>query len=225
VKELLRINCYPLHAKTPLSGSYKGQVVKIRFIILLAAAALVSISAHAATSFGHFVGKFLAEFGADGRKVTLLEPYGFVDPVGKEWDVPKGYKTDGASVPTVLWALYPPFTGKYRSDAVIHDYYCDTMERTWQATHKVFYYAMRAAHVDEETAKIMYAAVYLFGPRWSSGTRAPFSPPIKATPEQQEVLVKKFQQLVEEENPDLDTLVAKAKHMSLEEIGAKHSAK
>jgi hypothetical protein len=83
---------------------------------------------------------------------------------------------------------------------------------------------MRAAHVDEKTAKIMYAAVYLFGPRWSPGTRAPVSAPLKATPEQQEALVKKLRQLVEKENPDLDALVAKAKHLSLEETGTKHDA-
>jgi hypothetical protein len=65
---------------------------------------------------------------------------------GLEWNVPNGYKTDGASVPAALWALYPPFTGSYRSAAVIHDYYCDNKERSWQDTHKVFYFAMRAAN-------------------------------------------------------------------------------
>ena len=195
----------------------------IRSVILFAAAATLAgvLTAHAETNFGHFVGKFVAAFGEDGRKVTLIEPYAFVDPVGKEWNVPDGYKTDGASVPAVLWALYPPFTGKYRSAAVIHDYYCDTKKRTWQATHEVFYYAMRAAHVDEKTAKVMYAAVYLLGPRWGPGTRALGNAPLKATPEQQEALVEKLQQLIDKENPDLDTLVAKAKQMSVRETVTK----
>jgi hypothetical protein len=180
--------------------------------------------AYAETNFGHFVGKFVAEFDEDGRKVTLLQPFGFVDPGGKVWNVPDGYKTDGASVPPAVWALYPPFTGKYRSAAVIHDYYCDTMKRTWQATHEAFYYAMRAAQVDENTAKIMYVSVYLFGPRWGGITRGLGDAQPKATPEQQEVLVRKLQQVVEKENLDLDTLVAKAKRMSLEETGARHGA-
>jgi hypothetical protein len=138
--------------------------------ILAAATSIAASAALAGPNFGHFVGKFVAEFGDDGRKVILMEPYAFVDPGGEEWNVPAGAKTDGASVPAALWALYPPFTGNYRSAAVIQDYYCDNKERTWQDTHKVFYYAMRAAEVDETTAKVMYSAVYLFGPRWGPGT-------------------------------------------------------
>ena len=159
---------------------------------LLTAAALLALAVSPAlgeTYFGHFIGKFVADFSDDGsgRKVTLMEPYSFVDPFGQEWDVPSGYKTDGASVPTALWALYPPFTGNYRSAAVIHDYYCDTKARSWQDTHKVFYFAMRAANVDEKTAKIMYGAVYLFGPRWGPGTLpGQRSAPVKATAEQQQ---------------------------------------
>lgn len=198
----------------------KPATAKLRILILAAAAVAVSAPASVAeTYFGKFIGKFVAEFSDDdgGRKVTLMEPYGFIDPFGKEWNVPDGYKTDGASVPAALWALYPPFTGNYRSAAVIHDYYCDNEERSWQDTHKVFYFAMRAAHVDETTAKVMYSAVYLFGPRWGPGT-APGqrAAPVKATPEQQEKVVKELQALVAKDNPDLDALLAEAKRMSTE---------
>jgi len=130
----------------------------------------------------------------------------------KQLETTTGYQTDGASVPEALWALYPPFTGNYRQAAVIHDYYCDNKQRTWQDTHKVFYYAMRAANVDEKTAKIMYGAVYLFGPRWGPGTQpGQHAAPIKATPERQEAVVKELQTMVAKDNPDLDDLVAKAK--------------
>ena len=189
----------------------------IRPLVIIAIALMLAgaYPALGQTSFGHYIGKFVAEFGDDGRKVTLKEPYSFIDPAGQEWNVPDGYNTDGASVPTALWALYPPFTGNYRSAAVIHDYYCDSKERSWQDTHKVFYFAMRAAHVDEKTAKIMYGAVYLFGPRWGPGT-APGqrSAPVNATPEQQAKVVKELQGLVEKDNPDLDNLVAEAKRMA-----------
>jgi hypothetical protein len=190
---------------------------------LLTAAVVLALAASPAlaqSDFGHYIGKFVAEFGDDGRKVTLMEPYSFIDPGGQEWNVPDGYKTDGASVPSALWALYPPFTGNYRSAAVIHDYYCDSKERSWQDTHKVFYFAMRAAHVDEKTAKIMYGAVYLFGPRWGPGT-APGQrgAPVNATPEQQAKVVKELQGLVEKDNPDLDSLVAEAKRMSAKATG------
>jgi Protein of unknown function (DUF1353) len=186
-----------------------------RTIALAAALMLTTLSAaQSEPNFGHSVGKFVAEFGGDGRRVTLMEPFGYVDPAGQQWNVPDGYKTDGASVPAALWALYPPFTGSYRSAAVIHDYYCDNKERSWQDTHKVFYFAMRAANVDERTAKIMYGAVYLFGPRWGPGTRpGQRNARPEATPEQQEAVVKELQKLVEHHNPDLDTLLDEAKRL------------
>jgi len=186
--------------------------------LVLAAAILAAVGIQAAlaeTSFGHFVGSFVAEFGNDGRKVTLKEPFGYIDPAGLAWNVPDGYQTDGASVPAVLWALYPPFTGEYRSAAVIHDYYCDSKQRSWEDTHKVFYFAMRAANVAEKTAKVLYTAVYLFGPRWGPGT-APGqrNAAVKATAEQQEDVVKELQALVDKENPDLGSLLAEANRMS-----------
>ncbi|MGA7458087.1 MAG: DUF1353 domain-containing protein [Methyloceanibacter sp.] len=202
----------------------KPATAKLRILILAAATVAVSApAAHAETYFGKFIGKFVAEFSEedDGRKVTLMEPYGFIDPYGKEWNVPDGYKTDGASVPAALWALYPPFTGNYRSAAVIHDYYCDSEERSWQDTHKVFYFAMRAAHVDESTAKVMYSAVYMFGPRWGPGTQpGQHSAAIKATPEQQAKVVKDLQALVDKENPDLDVLLNEARRISIQETSS-----
>ena len=81
----------------------------IAFAVALVVAPLSAAQSEA--NFGRFIGKFVAEFGDDGRKVTLMEPFGYVDPAGLEWNVPDGYKTDGASVPAALWALYPPFTG------------------------------------------------------------------------------------------------------------------
>jgi hypothetical protein len=197
-------------------------MIEIRGLLLAAAIALSSAPASLAdTNFGYFIGKFIAEFAADGRKVTLIEPFGYVDPAGLEWNVPGGYKTDGASVPTILWALYPPFTGNYRSAAVIHDYYCETKQRSWEETHRVFYFAMRAADVDEKTAKVMYGSVYLFGPRWGPGT-APGqrNASLKATAEQQETVAKQLQELVEQDNPDLDRLLAEATRMGAKATSA-----
>jgi Protein of unknown function (DUF1353) len=190
--------------------------MKVRTVVLAAAAAIAAgvPPSFADPTFGHFIGKFVAEFEGDGRKVKLIEPYAFVDPDGKEWDVPEGYQTDGASVPAALWALYPPFTGNYRQAAVIHDYFCDSKQTSWEDTHKVFYFAMRAADVDENTAKIMYGAVYMFGPRWGPGTApgqrnaAP-----AASPEQQEEMVKELKAFVDKENPDLDNLLAETRRM------------
>jgi Protein of unknown function (DUF1353) len=126
-------------------------------------------------AFGEFKGRVVVSFLPDGRNVKLEEPFGYIDPAGKHWDVPAGMVTDGASIPQVFWITHPPFTGQYRSAAVIHDHYCQTKSARWQDVHTVFYNAMRASGVEERTAKVMYAAVYNFGPRWGpdTGRRGP----------------------------------------------------
>lgn len=38
--------------------------------------------------------------------------------------VPKGFKTDGASIPRLFWSLFPPFKSEYFSACVVHDFLC-----------------------------------------------------------------------------------------------------
>jgi len=159
--------------------------------------------------WGRFKGEVIAKFLSDGRNMRLEQPFGYVDPHGRAWDVPAGMTTDGASVPRFFWMLFPPFTGKYRSAAVIHDYYCQTRSRDWRDTHEVFYNAMRAAGVDETTAKAMYAAVYTFGPRWGIGAR-PRGPGADKyrTDEQQQAFFHDLQEWIQRENPSLTEIKA-----------------
>ncbi|EAH5044254.1 DUF1353 domain-containing protein [Campylobacter coli] len=39
--------------------------------------------------------------------------------------IPKGFKTDGASIPRIFWSFYPPFKSEYFSACVIHDFLCE----------------------------------------------------------------------------------------------------
>jgi hypothetical protein len=59
---------------------------------------------------------------------------------------------------------------------VFHDVACDQRTARWQDVHTMFYTGMRCSGVDEEKAKIMYAAVYRFGPRWLDPTATPGQP-------------------------------------------------
>lgn len=79
--------------------------------------------------------------------------------------VPKGYRTDFASVPRFFWRLYPP-VGRYCQAAVLHDYLCDTQELSYKQTHQMFEYAMIQTGVKPRTRKVMAWAVKKFGPRW-----------------------------------------------------------
>jgi hypothetical protein len=157
---------------------------------------VVSLPAAAQSKGGQFKGEIVASLLPDGRNMKLVQPFGYVDPKGQAWDVPAGAETDGASIPSVFWITHPPFTGKYRAAAVIHDHYCRTQSHSWQDTHNVFYEAMLTAGVDMRTAKVMWAAVYNFGPRWGAGVVKRALP---ATDEEQKQFMR-----------DLDTWVARA---------------
>ena len=89
--------------------------------------------------------------------------------------MPAGVLVDGASIPSVFWSIIgAPFTGKYREASVIHDHYCETKSRHWKAVHRVFLDGMLASGVNDYQAKLMYLAVYRFGPRWDFDVNACF---------------------------------------------------
>ncbi|MBM3114977.1 DUF1353 domain-containing protein [Jeongeupia naejangsanensis] len=135
--------------------------------IYLALFILVHATNGFAQDFGSFDGKVVTEWLDDGRKMKLLEPFAYIAPNGSRWDAPKGWIVDGASIPRVAWTLIGgPYEGAYRNASVIHDVACDQKQRPWRDVHKAFYTAMLAAQVDPIKAKVMYAAVYHFGPRW-----------------------------------------------------------
>lgn len=99
--------------------------------------------------------------------MKLLSDLKYIDPNNEVWIAPKNAKVDGASIPRMLWSIIgSPFSGKYRNASVIHDVACVEKKRPWQKVHRTFYNAMRASGVKPLQAKIMYAAVNNFGPRW-----------------------------------------------------------
>lgn len=146
--------------------------------ILLAAAILAAGPANAVTfcksdkDRNCFTGKFeLVDVPGDAEHKRLAHDFGFVDPKGVGWQTNKGDRTDGASIPKLLQpAVGSPWRDEYIRAAVIHDRYCDEDKlrnvRSWRATHRVFYDAMIAAEMSPAKAKLMYYAVYAFGPKW-----------------------------------------------------------
>lgn len=190
-----------------------SHVVVAWSLILLAS--LLTTTSTAEEQFGHFKGTPVASFLPDGRNLKLERPFGYVDPKGNPWDVPAGTVTDGASVPRVFWITHPPFTGKYRSAAIVHDYYCQKQTRSWRETHLMFYSAMRAGGVVEQTAKVMYAAVYTFGPRWGSGAqkRGPFEMKYQTVEEQQQFM-REIELWIARANPNPED-IAKAMDMGV----------
>ncbi len=108
---------------------------------------------------------------SDGQTVNLLSAFAFRTSDGVDWPVPVGVTLQGVSVPRVMWSLIGgPFEGRYRDASILHGYYSDLQSRAWRVTHHMFYAAARVSLVPEFQAKLMFYAVYRFGPRWPVGS-------------------------------------------------------
>ena len=130
-------------------------------------AEVVDLTSSDSSSAGYFEGEVVASWDSDGRKMTLREDFSFVDPNNRRWVAPSGSVVDGASIPPAFWTFVGgPFEGQYRKASVVHDVGCIEMTAPWEDVHRMFYDACVAGGVDEQTAKVLYYAVYHFGPRW-----------------------------------------------------------
>ncbi|MGC1273330.1 MAG: DUF1353 domain-containing protein [Planctomycetaceae bacterium] len=162
------------------------QIVGIRLLVSLAGSVVAFSSVPlltvpglpAASGRDRFEGRLLLEpVDGPGMVMRLGDEFAYVDPAGKRWVAPAGLETDGASIPRVLYSVVgPPFDGSYLKAAVIHDAASPSDVDSWQDAHRMFYYALLRCGVGEAKAKVMYAAVYHFGPRWATpGQPAPYA--------------------------------------------------
>lgn len=87
------------------------------------------------SSFTNFSAKLSVCFDPEASKILNKDYWrvtkGFryyVGSVGSGCfvDVPRGFLTDGASVPRILWSILPPW-GDYGQAAVLHDWLCENM--------------------------------------------------------------------------------------------------
>jgi hypothetical protein len=119
----------------------------------------------------------LREVADSNLKELVDERLVFVDSAGVEWVAPRGTRTDGASVPRLALPVTDGrFDKAFLKAAVIHDAYCQSdneavcpdqyRSRKWRAVHRMFYEASIAGGASEEIALVMFAAVWLGGPRW-----------------------------------------------------------
>lgn len=85
---------------------------------------------------------------------------------GKVITVPKGFITDGASVPRALWALFPSW-GTYSRAAVVHDMLCHDLNRgtphalapTRKDADTIFLEAMKVCGTNWFTRTVLYVGV------------------------------------------------------------------
>lgn len=100
----------------------------------------------------------------------LAAPFAFTHD-GYGWEAPAGLVTDGASIPEWgRWMIGEPFAEEFAKAATLHDHYCrqEHNVRDWRATHRMFYDALISSGVGSGKAGIMYAAIIVGGPKWST---------------------------------------------------------
>jgi hypothetical protein len=146
--------------------------------IAAAAARPAPLWARSCPGHGQFSGKLELLALDDGRIMKLLRPYRYTDAAGLAWDVPEGIELDGASIPRIFWSVTGgPWDGPYRNASIIHDHYCVTHSRRWEAVHRMFHEAMLANCTDALKANVMFLAVWLAGPRWPDPVTGQAPPP------------------------------------------------
>lgn len=163
--------------------------------------------------YGRFEGELILNMSEGDRDAIVVKAFEYIGPDDQRWPVPSNTIVNGASIPRPLWSLVgSPFTGFYRKASVIHDYYCEIKNRSWQSVHRMFFDAMRAGGVGEMQAKTMYASVYYFGPKWriEKGVDGQ-SQTIKWQPEFDEKKFKELEKWVIENNPSIQEIEALVK--------------
>ena len=106
----------------------------------------------------------------------------FVNAANDVYVAPKDTWTDGASIPVIFVPIIgDPRSREFMNAATVHDAYSSKRNEngpyyhtaTWQEVHRMFYDGLLASGTPPLKAKIMYAAVYLGGPRWSEVRKPP----------------------------------------------------
>lgn len=82
----------------------------------------------------------------------------------RKYIIPKGFETDLASVPRLLWPIFAPQYSGFVAPAILHDYlYRCPNDITRNFADEVLYSALLAENVTPFTASKFYLGVRLFG--------------------------------------------------------------
>lgn len=119
----------------------------------------------------------LREVPGTSFKELIDDQLVYTDALGNDWTAPKGTWTDGASVPRLALSVTDGrFDKAFLKAAVVHDAYCQGenaehspeqyQSRPWQQVHRMFFEAAISGGTPITRARLMFAAVWLGGPRW-----------------------------------------------------------
>jgi len=87
-----------------------------------------------------------------------------VDIDGKLLVIPKGFRTDLATIPRFYWSILSPNKSELIAPSVLHDFlYSCSMQYTRKEVDDIFYLALMKNHVGTYTSTKVYLAIRLFG--------------------------------------------------------------
>ena len=86
--------------------------------------------------------------------------------------ISKGFVSDGASVPRLLWTIFPPFY-RYTESTIIHDFLYKTQFIDRKVCDKIFLDCMLEDGVNKIVAYLFYFNVRVFGKfAWKKHTKS-----------------------------------------------------
>ena len=99
----------------------------------------------------------------DDYRFMTLAALSYITRAGKVIYVPRGFITDGASIPKAFWStIGSPFTGKYKRAAMVHDWLYHTVSTTRIYADQIFLEIMKERGVSLWKRLSMYRAVRTF---------------------------------------------------------------
>lgn len=189
-----------------IAGLLAVFVLGIAIGLVAMAAGWLDWSGVTSGNFGKFPRPPVVELLDSGRELRLLEDFAYIDPHGTVWSAPKDAVVDGASIPQAFWTFTGgPLEGKFRNASIVHDVACDRMAVPSDKVHQMFYDACRCGGVPENEAKILFAAVYHFGPQWDiTNVDAPIVVDTAKGKTRQMKIRRRGSEIIERETPTKD---------------------
>ena len=80
---------------------------------------------------------------------------------GNMYVVPRGFKTDLATIPKIFWGILPPHD-LYLSAAILHDYFCVNNWIKRKDIDKLFLEAMKWSNIPKWKRYVVYLSVRLY---------------------------------------------------------------
>ena len=80
--------------------------------------------------------------------------------------VPRGFISDGASVPRAFWWFCPPLRGPHARAAVLHDHLC-VVGKDQRRADRIFLEALESCGVGWFRRRVMFRAVSIY--QWARG--------------------------------------------------------